>query len=70
MGLMKKVNQTDEHFSYLFDDNKVSLLPYGDSRFDDYKDNFILSAPITYNLETERFSTSLFQSDVWILILA
>ena len=43
---------------------------YGDSRFDDNKNNFILSASIIYILETERSSTSLFQSDVWIFILA
>ena len=65
MGLMNKVNQIDEHFSYLSDDNKVSLLLYGDSRFDDNKNNFILSVSITYILET-----SLFQSDVWVSILA
>ena len=64
MGLMNKVNQIDENFSYLSDDNKVRLLLYGDSRFDDNKNNFILSASITYILEIERFSTSLFQSDV------
>ena len=63
MDLMNKVNQVDENFSYLSDDNKVNLLLYGDSRFDDNKNNFILSAPITYILETARFSTSLFQSD-------
>ena len=65
MGLMNKVNQIDENFSYLSDDNKVSLLLYGDSRFNDNKNNFILSASITYILEKERFSTSLFQSDVF-----
>ena len=70
MGLMNKVNQIDENSSYLSDDNKVSLLLYVDSRFDDNKNNFILSALITYILETERFSTSLFQSDLWIFILA
>ena len=64
MRLMNKVNQIDENCSYLFDDNKVILLLYGDSRFDDNKNNFILSALLTYILETERFSTSLFQSDV------
>ena len=64
MALMNKVNQTDENFSYLSDDNKVSLLLYGDSRFDDNKNNFVLSASITYILETKRFSTSSFQSDV------
>ena len=64
MGLTNKINQIDEYFSYLSDDNKVSLLLYGDSRFDDNKNNFILSASITYILETERFSTSVFQSDI------
>ena len=64
MRLMNKVNQIDENCSYLFDDNKVILLLYGDSRFDGNKNNFILSALITYILETERFSTSLFLSDV------
>ena len=65
MGLMNKVNQINENLSYLSDENKVSLLLYGDSRFDDNKNNFILSASITYILETERFSTSLLQSDVF-----
>ena len=64
MGLLNRVNQIDENFSYLSGDNKVYLLLYGDLRFDDNKSNFILSASITYILETERFLTSLFQSDV------
>ena len=64
MGLMNKVNQIDGNFSYLSDDNKVSLLLYGDARFDNNKNKFILSASITYILETERFSISLFQGDV------
>ena len=64
MGLMNKVNQIDENFSYLSDDSKVGLLLYGDSRFNDNKNNFILSVSITYILETERFLASLFQSDV------
>ena len=64
MGLMNKVNQIDENFSYLSDDNKVSLLLYGDSRFDNNKSNFILSASITYTLETESFLTPIFHGDV------
>ena len=55
MGLMNKVNQIDENFSYLSDDNKVSLLLYSDSRFDVNKNNFILSALITYILDTKIF---------------
>ena len=61
MDLTNKVNQIDENFSYLSDDDKVSHLLYGDSRFRDNKNNFILSASVTYILETERFSASLFQ---------
>ena len=35
MGIMNKVNQIDESFSYLSADIKASLLLYGNSRFDD-----------------------------------
>ena len=63
MVLVNKVNQIDEKFSCLSDDNKVSLQLYGDSRVDVNKNNFILTAPTTYILETERFSNFLFQSD-------
>ena len=61
---MNEVNQINESFSYLYDDNKISLLLYGDSRFDGNKNHFILSTSITYILETKRFWASLFQSDV------
>ena len=70
MGLMNKVNQIDENFSYLSDDNKVGLLLYGVSIFDDNKNNFILSASIIYILQTERFLTFLFQSNVRMFVLA
>ena len=55
MGLVNKVNQINENFSYLSDDNKVSLFLCGDSSFDDNKNNFILLTSITYILETVRF---------------
>ena len=61
MSLINKVNQIDENFSYLSDDNEVSFLRYGDPRFDGNKNNFIFSVSITYILETERFSTSSFK---------
>ena len=61
MGLMNKVNQIDENFSYLSDDNKVSLLLYRDSRFDDNKK---ISSYQPQLLSRQKiFSTSLFQSD-------
>ena len=52
---MNNVNQIEENFSYLSDDNKGSLFLYGDSRFNDNKNNFILSASIKHILETEIY---------------
>ena len=48
MDLMNKVNWIDENNPHLSDDNNVRLLLYGDSRFDDNENNFILSASVTY----------------------
>ena len=59
MGLMNNTNRIDKNFSYLSYDNKLSLLLYGDSKSDGNKNNFILSASITYILETEIFDSSL-----------
>ena len=39
---MSKANQIDENVSCLSDDNRVSLLVYGDSRFDNNKTKFNL----------------------------
>ena len=50
MDLMNKVNWIDENNPHLSDDNNVSLLLYGDSRFDDNENNFIVSASVTYIL--------------------
>ena len=61
---MNKVNEIDENFSFLSDDNEVSLLLYVDSRFHDNQNNSNLSVSVTFILETVRSSTSLFQSDV------
>ena len=58
MGFINKVNQIDQNSSHS-DDDKVSLFLYCDLRFADNKNNFILSALITYVFDTERHSTSL-----------
>ena len=58
MGFINKVNQIDQNSSHS-DDGKVSLFLYCDLRFADNKNNFILSASVTYISETERHSTSL-----------
>ena len=47
MGFINKVNQIDQNSSHS-DDDKVSLFLYCDLRFADNKNNFILSALITY----------------------
>ena len=70
VDLMNKVNQIDENFSYLSEDNKVSLLLYDDSRFDDNKNNFILSASITYILKTARFLTFFVKLHKSLLLIA
>lgn len=41
------------------DNVKKNLLLYGDSRFDEVKNKFILEAAITYIKDSERFSGSL-----------
>ena len=56
MGFINKVNQIDQNSSHS-DDDKVSLFLYCDLRFADNKNNFILSASVTYISETERHST-------------
>ena len=56
---MNNANRIDKNFSYLSYDKKLSLLLYGDSKSDGNKNNFILSASITYILETEIFDSSL-----------
>ena len=43
------------------DNVKKNLLLFGDSRFDENKNRFILEATITYILSSERFSGPLFE---------
>ena len=43
------------------DKNKITLLFYGDSRFDENKNEFIFQSSIKYIKTTKRFSGSLFE---------
>ena len=43
------------------DNRKRGILLYGDSRFDENKNKFILQATINYLKSSERFSGSIFE---------
>ena len=43
------------------DNNKITLLLHGDSRFDENKNKFVLQSSIKNIKTTERFSRSLFE---------
>ena len=59
ISLVSRVKALCKNFSDLSDDNKIKLLLYGDSRFDDNKNGEILKATITYIIESDRFSLHL-----------
>ena len=43
------------------DNNKITLLLYGDSRFDENENKYTLQSSIKYIKTAERFSKSLFE---------
>ena len=57
---MNRVKSVCDHFESMSDNIKKNVLLYGDSRFDEGKNRFILEATITYIKDSERFSGSLF----------
>ena len=61
IDLMNSVNSSFDNFVSLSDNNNKDVLLYGDSRFDENKNKFILEATITYIKISERFSGSLFE---------
>ena len=61
VDLMNSVNSAFDNFVSLSDNNNKEVLLYGDSRFDENKNKFILEATITYTKVSERFSGSLFE---------
>ena len=59
VDLMNSVKSICNNFESMTDNNKIMLLLYGDFRFDENKNKFILQS--TYIKTTERFSWSLFE---------
>ena len=49
------------NFESLTDNNRIDILLYGDSRFDENKNKIIFDATINYLKNSERFSGSLFE---------
>ena len=58
---MNSVKSICNNFESMTDNNKITLLLYGDSRFDENKNKFILQSSIKYIKTTERFSGSFFK---------
>ena len=54
--LMNSVKSVCDTFESMSDNVKKNLPLYGDSRFDEVKNRFILEATITYIKDSERFS--------------
>ena len=61
IDLMNSVNSIIPNFESMNDKIKTDILLYGDSRFDENKNKFILEATINYIKLSERFSESLFE---------
>ena len=57
---MNSVKSVCDNFESMSDNVKKNVLLYGDSRFDEVKNRYILEATITYIKDSERFSGSLF----------
>ena len=60
---MNSVKSICNNFESMTDNNKITLLLYGDSRFDENKNKFILQSSMKYIKTTERFSRSLFKQN-------
>ena len=61
IDLMNSVKSICINFEYMTNNKKITLLLYGDSRFDENKNKFILQSSIKYVKTTERFSGSFFK---------
>ena len=60
IDLMSNVKSVCHDFESMPDNNKKGVL-YGDSSFDENKNQFILEATINYIKHSERFSGSIFR---------
>ena len=58
---MNNVTSIISNFEFLIDNDKINILLYGDSQFDENKNKIVLGAAINYLKNSERFSGSLFE---------
>ena len=58
---MNSVKSVIISFESMTDNRKQDILLYGDSRFDENKNKFILEAAINYLKNSERFCGCLFE---------
>ena len=60
INLINSVRSVFENFDSFSDNDKKDILLYGDPRFDTNKNKLILESTITYIINTDRFSGSIF----------
>ena len=58
---MNSVKSIIPNFESLTENNRIDILLYGDSRFDENRNEIILEAAINYLKKSKRFSGSLFE---------
>ena len=58
---MNNLKSIIPNFESLTNKNRIDILLYGDSRFDENKIKIILEATINYLKSSKRFSESLFE---------
>ena len=58
---MNSVKSIIPNFESLTENNRIDVLLYGDSRFDENRNEIILEATINYLKMSKRFSGSLFE---------
>ena len=58
---MNSVKSICNNFESMTNNNKITLLLYGDSPFDESKNKFILQSSMKHIKTTEKFSASLFE---------
>ena len=59
--LMNSVKSIIPNFESFTDNNRIDILLYGDSRFDENKNKIILEATINYLKKSKRYSGSFFE---------
>ena len=58
---MNSVKSIIPNFESLTENNRIDILLYGDSRFDENKNKIILEATINYLKKSKRYSGSFFE---------